>query len=218
MRKERYSTVTSEPQSERSWAQEERYLLYTEIITTCAFISVCVQVEQERIDKVWPKLRVLARSSPTDKHTLVKGEVVPLLHSYYCWNICTPLHILLCLCVYVCVFDRHYWQHHGRPEAGGGCDRRWNQWWACTKESWCRFRHGEQIPFPFFCFVSFFCLACFLLWLILVNICGYLLHLCSGGSSQALCLWLCRWGAPPSGFHTSHNYSAVICTFQTTDH
>lgn len=32
-------------------------------------------MEQERIDKVWPKLRVLARSSPTDKHTLVKGEV-----------------------------------------------------------------------------------------------------------------------------------------------
>uniref|UniRef100_A0A673XS21 Calcium-transporting ATPase n=1 Tax=Salmo trutta TaxID=8032 RepID=A0A673XS21_SALTR len=31
------------------------------------------EVEQERIDKVWPKLRVLARSSPTDKHTLVKG-------------------------------------------------------------------------------------------------------------------------------------------------
>lgn len=38
------------------------------------FRCVCVQVEQERIDKVWPKLRVLARSSPTDKHTLVKGE------------------------------------------------------------------------------------------------------------------------------------------------
>uniref|UniRef100_A0A8C9VJ19 Calcium-transporting ATPase n=1 Tax=Scleropages formosus TaxID=113540 RepID=A0A8C9VJ19_SCLFO len=32
-------------------------------------------VEQERIDKVWPKLRVLARSSPTDKHTLVKGII-----------------------------------------------------------------------------------------------------------------------------------------------
>uniref|UniRef100_A0A6Q2XIL7 Calcium-transporting ATPase n=1 Tax=Esox lucius TaxID=8010 RepID=A0A6Q2XIL7_ESOLU len=31
------------------------------------------EVEQERIDRVWPKLRVLARSSPTDKHTLVKG-------------------------------------------------------------------------------------------------------------------------------------------------
>lgn len=44
--------------------------------------SVCVQVEQERIDKVWPKLRVLARSSPTDKHTLVKGELAALFH--YC--------------------------------------------------------------------------------------------------------------------------------------
>ena len=41
--------------------------------------ELCVlwfQVEQERIDKVWPKLRVLARSSPTDKHTLVKGELL----------------------------------------------------------------------------------------------------------------------------------------------
>uniref|UniRef100_H3CBG7 Calcium-transporting ATPase n=1 Tax=Tetraodon nigroviridis TaxID=99883 RepID=H3CBG7_TETNG len=32
-------------------------------------------VEQDRLDKVWPKLRVLARSSPTDKHTLVKGII-----------------------------------------------------------------------------------------------------------------------------------------------
>ncbi|KAM9855089.1 plasma membrane calcium-transporting ATPase 1-like isoform 4-T4 [Aulostomus maculatus] len=32
-------------------------------------------IEQERIDKLWPKLRVLARSSPTDKHTLVKGII-----------------------------------------------------------------------------------------------------------------------------------------------
>ncbi|KAJ6614088.1 hypothetical protein lerEdw1_015150, partial [Lerista edwardsae] len=32
------------------------------------------EIEQERIDKIWPKLRVLARSSPTDKHTLVKGD------------------------------------------------------------------------------------------------------------------------------------------------
>ncbi|RMB99218.1 hypothetical protein DUI87_23951 [Hirundo rustica rustica] len=31
------------------------------------------EVEQEQLDKIWPKLRVLARSSPTDKHTLVKG-------------------------------------------------------------------------------------------------------------------------------------------------
>lgn len=40
-------------------------------------LPVCLsvlQIEQERIDKIWPKLRVLARSSPTDKHTLVKGE------------------------------------------------------------------------------------------------------------------------------------------------
>ncbi|CAF90203.1 unnamed protein product, partial [Tetraodon nigroviridis] len=34
-----------------------------------------LQVEQDRLDKVWPKLRVLARSSPTDKHTLVKGII-----------------------------------------------------------------------------------------------------------------------------------------------
>ncbi|XP_076841463.1 plasma membrane calcium-transporting ATPase 3a isoform X2 [Brachyhypopomus gauderio] len=33
------------------------------------------EVEQERIDRLWPKLRVLARSSPTDKHTLVKGII-----------------------------------------------------------------------------------------------------------------------------------------------
>uniref|UniRef100_A0A674II06 Calcium-transporting ATPase n=1 Tax=Terrapene triunguis TaxID=2587831 RepID=A0A674II06_9SAUR len=33
------------------------------------------EVEQEQLDKVWPKLRVLARSSPTDKHTLVKGII-----------------------------------------------------------------------------------------------------------------------------------------------
>ncbi|XP_015227703.1 PREDICTED: plasma membrane calcium-transporting ATPase 1-like [Cyprinodon variegatus] len=33
------------------------------------------EIEQERIDKIWPKLRVLARSSPMDKHTLVKGII-----------------------------------------------------------------------------------------------------------------------------------------------
>ncbi|NWZ85949.1 AT2B4 ATPase, partial [Poecile atricapillus] len=33
------------------------------------------EVEQEQLDKIWPKLRVLARSSPTDKHTLVKGII-----------------------------------------------------------------------------------------------------------------------------------------------
>uniref|UniRef100_A0A1L8DEX1 Calcium-transporting ATPase n=1 Tax=Nyssomyia neivai TaxID=330878 RepID=A0A1L8DEX1_9DIPT len=32
-------------------------------------------VQQNLLDKVWPKLRVLARSSPTDKYTLVKGII-----------------------------------------------------------------------------------------------------------------------------------------------
>ena len=30
---------------------------------------------QELFDQVWPKLRVLARSSPQDKYTLVKGII-----------------------------------------------------------------------------------------------------------------------------------------------
>ena len=34
-----------------------------------------LQVQQHLLDKVWPKLRVLARSSPTDKYTLVKGII-----------------------------------------------------------------------------------------------------------------------------------------------
>ncbi|XP_006900005.1 PREDICTED: plasma membrane calcium-transporting ATPase 3 isoform X4 [Elephantulus edwardii] len=33
------------------------------------------EIDHERLEKVWPKLRVLARSSPTDKHTLVKGII-----------------------------------------------------------------------------------------------------------------------------------------------
>ncbi|XP_047519165.1 plasma membrane calcium-transporting ATPase 2 isoform X12 [Pieris napi] len=33
------------------------------------------EVQQHLLDKVWPKLRVLARSSPTDKYTLVKGMI-----------------------------------------------------------------------------------------------------------------------------------------------
>ena len=32
-------------------------------------------VQQDLIDQVWPKLRVLARSSPSDKYTLVKGII-----------------------------------------------------------------------------------------------------------------------------------------------
>ena len=34
-----------------------------------------VQVRQDLIDKVWPRLRVLARSSPQDKYNLVKGII-----------------------------------------------------------------------------------------------------------------------------------------------
>ena len=34
-----------------------------------------LQVKQELIDKIWPRLRVLARSSPQDKYTLVKGII-----------------------------------------------------------------------------------------------------------------------------------------------
>lgn len=33
------------------------------------------QVSQELIDKVWPRLRVLARSTPEDKYNLVNGIV-----------------------------------------------------------------------------------------------------------------------------------------------
>ncbi|KAK7867411.1 hypothetical protein R5R35_003839 [Gryllus longicercus] len=33
------------------------------------------EAQQHLLDKVWPKLRVLARSSPTDKYTLVKGII-----------------------------------------------------------------------------------------------------------------------------------------------
>ncbi|XP_002163645.2 plasma membrane calcium-transporting ATPase 3 isoform X1 [Hydra vulgaris] len=33
------------------------------------------KVQQELIDKLWPKLRVMARSSPEDKYTLVKGII-----------------------------------------------------------------------------------------------------------------------------------------------
>ena len=37
------------------------------------FIIVAPQVDQKKFDEVWPKLKVLARSSPQDKYTLVKG-------------------------------------------------------------------------------------------------------------------------------------------------
>lgn len=33
------------------------------------------EIQQELIDKIWPRLRVMARSSPTDKYVLVKGII-----------------------------------------------------------------------------------------------------------------------------------------------
>lgn len=39
-------------------------------------------VQQHLLDKVWPRLRVLARSSPTDKYVLVKGIIESKLHEH----------------------------------------------------------------------------------------------------------------------------------------
>ena len=36
---------------------------------------VILQVSQQKLDQIWPKLRVLARSQPVDKYTLVKGII-----------------------------------------------------------------------------------------------------------------------------------------------
>jgi P-type Ca2+ transporter type 2B len=33
------------------------------------------EVVQEKLDQIWPKLRVLARAQPTDKYILVKGII-----------------------------------------------------------------------------------------------------------------------------------------------
>ncbi|VDO29112.1 unnamed protein product [Heligmosomoides polygyrus] len=33
------------------------------------------EVSQEKLDQIWPKLRVLARAQPSDKYTLVKGII-----------------------------------------------------------------------------------------------------------------------------------------------
>ena len=34
-----------------------------------------MKVSQALVDKIWPKLRVMARSSPQDKYVLVKGII-----------------------------------------------------------------------------------------------------------------------------------------------
>lgn len=45
------------------------------IVLHCQILSSYYQVQQHLMDKVWVDLRVLARSSPTDKYTLVKGII-----------------------------------------------------------------------------------------------------------------------------------------------
>ncbi|KAF6037163.1 PMCA [Bugula neritina] len=40
-----------------------------------------INFQQDLLDEIWPKLRVLARSSPTDKYTLVKGIIESKLRS-----------------------------------------------------------------------------------------------------------------------------------------
>ena len=41
---------------------------------TC-LACVCQEVDQEKLDRIWPHLRVLARSSPKDKYVLVDGII-----------------------------------------------------------------------------------------------------------------------------------------------
>ena len=45
------------------------------ILYTCSVRDANGEVRQDLLDKVWPKLRVLARAQPTDKYTLVKGII-----------------------------------------------------------------------------------------------------------------------------------------------
>jgi len=44
-------------------------------VKVLSVLIVASQVKQELMDKVWPNLRVLARSSPTDKYNLVRGII-----------------------------------------------------------------------------------------------------------------------------------------------
>ncbi|CAF1188668.1 unnamed protein product [Didymodactylos carnosus] len=39
------------------------------------FLKIIFKISQEKLDEIWPDLRVLARSSPEDKYTLVNGIV-----------------------------------------------------------------------------------------------------------------------------------------------
>ena len=56
------------------------YILFS-IVTKChdinsyLIIVIQFQVQQHLLDQIWPRLRVLARSSPQDKYVLVKGII-----------------------------------------------------------------------------------------------------------------------------------------------
>ena len=41
-----------------------------------------MQIQQELIDKLWPRIRVMARSSPEDKYNLVKGMINSKLNNF----------------------------------------------------------------------------------------------------------------------------------------
>lgn len=46
------------------------------VITIFVFIAFCrcrLKVDEDLFNQIWPRLRVLARSSPQDKYNLVKG-------------------------------------------------------------------------------------------------------------------------------------------------
>lgn len=43
-------------------------------------VCVCVQIAQEKVDAIWPSLRVLARSSPQDKYDMVEGIILSRLN------------------------------------------------------------------------------------------------------------------------------------------
>lgn len=49
------------------------------VVVVCEWCAH-LQVSQEKLDNIWPRLRVLARSSPQDKHTLVDGIISSRLH------------------------------------------------------------------------------------------------------------------------------------------
>lgn len=120
------------------------------------------------------------------------------------------------LFICVCVFNRHYWQYYNRTEAGGGCDRWWDQWWTCTKESWCRIRNGEQTLFSF-SFSFFFSALLALFWDRSQSTSADIFFTSAVCTVSSQTLWLCGWGVPPSGFLSSHNLSAVHYTFQSIE-